>query len=109
LRLQAVLSDSQNSPSDVVPSPVETKTTSSSRNPSVMPRSFARSDASAVPAAWRNWVPVGDDVETMLRSLCPQCDGICRPPDDGSLAAPTASYSISFGVMPSARQSARSR
>src|SRR3954471_6802832 len=66
LRFAAVLSDSQNSPSLVVPSPVETRTTSSFSNPSEMPSSFARSDASAQPTPWRNCVPVGDDADTML-------------------------------------------
>ena len=69
LRLAAVLSDSQNSPSLVVPSPVVTSTTSSLLNPSVIPSSCARSEASAAPTAWRNCVPVGDDTETMLSVL----------------------------------------
>jgi hypothetical protein len=67
-----VLSDSQNSPSEVVPSPEETSTTSSPWKPSVRPSSLARSDASAVPTAWRYWVPVGDDAETMLSGAFPQ-------------------------------------
>ena len=90
-RLHALLIDSQNSPSLVAPSPVETYTTSSSVKPSVMPSSFARSEASAMPTACRNCVPVGDDDETMLYARCPQWLGICRPPDAGSAAAPTAS------------------
>src|SRR5260221_1383303 len=109
LRLHAELSDSKNSPSLVVPSPVVTSTTSSPWNPSVMSSSRARTDASALPTAWRNCVPVGDDVETMLLALCPQWLGIWRPPELGSSAAPTASYSISLGVTPSCRQRARSR
>src|SRR5665647_442537 len=90
-RLHALEIDSQNSPSLVAPSPVETYTTSSSLNPSVRPSSFARIDASATPTACRNCVPVGDDDETMLCVLCPQWLGICRPPEAGSAAAPTAS------------------
>ena len=90
LRFDAVFSDSQNSPCDVVPSPVETNTTSSAWKPSMMPSRPARIVASAAPTACRNCVPVGDDVETMLSCLCPQCDGICRPPELGSMAAPTA-------------------
>ena len=66
-----MFSDSQNSPSLVVPSPVETYTTSSSWNPSVMSRSFARSDASAAPTAWRNCVPVGDDDDDDVERLVP--------------------------------------
>ena len=34
--------------------------------------------------------PVGDDVDTMFSALCPQWLGICRPPEFGSTAAPTA-------------------
>ncbi len=33
---------------------------------------------------------MGLDCETMFRSLWPQCDGICRPPDAGSSFDPTA-------------------
>ena len=66
-------------------------------------------EPSAAPTACRNCVPVGDDAETMLRALWPQWLGIWRPPELGSMAAPTALYSISFGVMPSIRQRARSR
>ena len=36
-------------------------------------------------------VAVGEEVETMLSALCPQWLGIWRPPELGSLAAPTAS------------------
>ena len=49
------------------------------------------------------------ETETMFRSFLPQWLGICRPPEAGSFAAPTAAYSISEGVTPSSRQSARSR
>src|SRR5205809_959203 len=45
----------------------------------------------------------------MLSALWPQWDGIWRPPELGSSAAPTAESSISVGVMPRLRQSARSR
>src|ERR671915_669422 len=62
LRLVAVLSASQNSPSLVVPSPVVQSTTSSPRiswSLSGMPSIVEyRSHASAQPTAWRNWVPV---------------------------------------------------
>jgi hypothetical protein len=85
-----VFIDSQNSPCDVVPSPVETKTTSSHLNPSVMPRALARTTASADPTACRNCVPVGDELRDDVELLVPQCDGICRPPELGSIAAPTA-------------------
>ena len=33
-------------------------------------------------------MPVGLDCETMLSALCPQCDGIWRPPEFGSSFAP---------------------
>jgi hypothetical protein len=112
-RLVAVLSASQNSPWLVVPSPVEQKTTSSPRigRSASGIRSFCeyRSHASAHPTACRNWVPVGLEALTMLSSRCPQCDGICRPPELGSSAAATALSSCSVAVMPSPRQSARSR
>ena len=35
-------------------------------------------------------MPVGLDCDTMLRLLCPQCDGIWRPPELGSSFEPTA-------------------
>jgi hypothetical protein len=68
-----------------------------------------RSQASAHPTAWRNWVPVGLEALTILSFLCPQWEGICRPPEFGSSAAPTAERSCSVAVIPSPRQSARSR
>src|SRR5690606_34036341 len=72
LRLHAVLSASQNSPSDVWPSPDVQSTISSSWNGSIRSRiagtPAARQPASAQPTAWRNCVPVGEDVLTM-RSL----------------------------------------
>ena len=112
--MEAVFIASQNSPSLVVPSPAVTRTTSS---PCALPASCAWSlssslyltTASAAPTAWRNWVPVGLLWETMLSFLWPQWLGICRPPELGSSSAATADRSISFGVMPSWRQSARSR
>src|SRR5512145_2844372 len=90
-RLQALLSASQNSPSLVVPSPEETNTTSSplkrdSRSGMSLIFEY-RSHASAQPTAWRNWVPVGLEEETMFRSLWPQWEGIWRPPELGSSAA----------------------
>src|SRR3954454_24447152 len=77
----AMFSDSQNSPSLVAPSPDVTSVTSW-LEPSM------NCAASAQPAACRNCVPVGDDELTMLNLRCPQCDGIWRPPDAGSSAAP---------------------
>jgi hypothetical protein len=65
--------------------------------------------ASAAPTACSTCVPVGLDPETTLYLVWPQCDGIWRPPDAGSSFAPTAASSISNGVMPIWRQSARSR
>src|SRR3970040_1347717 len=94
-RLQAVFSDSQNSPSLVVPSPADTYTISSAANSSDIPSFRARQIASAQPTAWRNCVPVGEDDETTLSALWPQWLGIWRPPEFGSSAAPTAEYSIS--------------
>ncbi len=112
--MQAEFRASQNSPWLVVPSPELTKTTSS---PRTRPRSDGCSSsraryltsASAAPTACRNCVPVGLLWETMLSPLWPQWLGICRPPELGSSAEATAESSISRGVMPSARQSARSR
>jgi hypothetical protein len=65
----AVVSASQNSPSDVDPSPPVQSTTSSLWNP---PPSAARTSswsrafaiASAQPTAWRYCVAIGDDAET---------------------------------------------
>jgi PAB1-binding protein PBP1 len=89
--LLAVFIDSQNSPWLVVPSPVDTNTTSSPRNcASARPSVAARTDPSAAPTPCRNCVPVGDEELGMLSPLCPQCEGICRPPELGSAAAPTA-------------------
>ena len=69
-RLQAVFSASQNSPSEVVPSPAVQTTISSSAKEVTWWRSsgamVARSPASAVPTAFRNCVPVGDEGQTML-------------------------------------------
>ena len=47
--------------------------------------------------------------ETMLSLLWPQCEGICRPCEFGSASAATAESNCSSGVMPSCKQSARSR
>ena len=65
--------------------------------------------ASAAPTACSTCVPVGLEPETMLSVGWPQCDGIWRPPELGSSFAPTAASSISSGVTPSCRHSARSR
>src|SRR5947208_11641558 len=35
-------------------------------------------------------VPVQEDLLTMFSRGCPQCEGICRPPELGSSLAPTA-------------------
>jgi hypothetical protein len=51
---------------------------------------LARAGRLGGPTACRNCVPVGDDVETMLSFLVPQWEGIWRPPEFGSIAAPTA-------------------
>src|SRR5207237_2141289 len=110
-RLLALFRASQNSPSLVVPSPAETYTSPSLRVglSGTASRCADRSHASAQPTACRNWVPVGLDWLTMCSALWHQWDGICRPPELGSSAAPTADSSISVGVMPSRRQRARSR
>ncbi len=112
-RFDAVFSASQNSPSEVCPSPVVQSTTSSSSNASIRSRipstNEARNAPSAVPTDCRYWVPVGEDVDTIRRSRRPQCDGICRPPLAGSASAPTACSRCSYGVIPSAWLSARSR
>ena len=74
-RLQAVLSASQNSPSEVVPSPAVQTTISSSAKVASRVLSAgsrpARSPASAAPTACRNCVPVGEDDETMLKRASP--------------------------------------
>ena len=107
--MQAVLRLSQNSPSEVVPSPVLTNTTSSFLNAGVAPVFCMNTPASAQPTAWRNWVPTGEDWLTTFRPLWPQCEGICRPPELGSSFAPTEPISISVGVMPRVSMRARSR
>ncbi len=85
---------SQNSPSLVAPSPVQTSVISSALPPAyVFP--------CAHPTACTNCVPVGDDPVTIRSAGEDQCDGICRPPELGSRAAPTACSSISSAVMPS--------
>ena len=40
---------------------------------------------------------MGDDTLTMLRRFEPQCDGICRPPEAGSAAQPTAPFEHFLG------------
>ena len=74
-RLHAVFSASQNSPSEVVPSPAVQTTISSSAKVRRCPRSsgrvVARSPASAAPTACRNCVPVGDEADTMLKRVSP--------------------------------------
>jgi hypothetical protein len=56
-----------------------------------------------------HWLPVGLDCVTMLRVRSPQCAGICRPPDAGSSAEPTACSSTSVGETPRPSTSAKSR
>src|SRR5277367_2543466 len=80
---QAWLMDSQNSPSLVAPSPELASTRLS-------PPGSSTRQASAHPTACTNWVPVADELLTICFAALAQCDGICRPPDDGSSAAPTA-------------------
>ena len=71
-----MLSDSQNSPSLVAPSPVVTSVIASDSGSS-------RRHASAHPTACRNCVPVGEDPLTMFSGGDPQCEGIWRPPEAG--------------------------
>jgi hypothetical protein len=65
--------------------------------------------ASAAPIAWSTCVAVALEPGTRLSAVWPQCDGICRPALLGSPAAPTEASSISSGVTPSCKLSARSR
>src|SRR5206468_10266002 len=91
---QATLSDSQNSPSLVAPSPAVTSVTSSLSLPRY-------NDASAQPTACVNCVPVGEEPLTMWISWLAQCEATCRPPDAGSLAEATPCGTISEGATPS--------
>ena len=54
-------------------------------------------------------MPVALEPDTMLCATAPQWEGIWRPPELGSSFEPTAASSMSSGVTPSWRQSARSR
>src|ERR1700741_1034670 len=117
----ATFSDSQNSPSLVAPSPAETYTISSlsCRANSPSGAFFACANAfgcaskycvaSAAPTACTNCVPVHELLLTTLYLGCPQCLGICRPPELGSSFAPTACSNISSGDTPTIKQNARSR
>src|SRR5687767_2287920 len=108
--VQIVFMNSQNSPSPVAPSPIDTYVTSScSTCGGGAPRSGNRFDASALPAPCRHCMPVALDRFMMCSEGLLQCDGIMRPPEDGSSDEPTAERSISYGVMPSISVSARSR
>src|SRR5262245_58742877 len=111
-KLQAVLRDSQNSPSLVVPSPAETYTISLCLNwdarSSISLISEYRYPASAAPTACRNCGPVQEEREKMCSFGLLQCDGIWREPELGSSSAPTAPSNCSYGVMPSCKASARS-
>ena len=82
---------------------------SDTRDPGSRERGCRCTPASAAPTACSTCVPVGLDPDTMFSAVWPQCDGICRPRELGSSLAPTAARSISSGVTPSCRQSARSR
>src|SRR5262245_5759048 len=111
-RLQAEERPSQNSPSEVWPSRVETRPSSSFWKP---PRSASaliwliRQPPPAAPTAWRHWPPVHEDLGIRSSRLDPQWDGICLPAEAGSSLAPTAWRNISYGVTPIWRHSARSR
>src|SRR3989304_1961496 len=69
--------DSCQSPLLVAPSPNHTAATDDSL------RSFI---AYATPTACGIWVAIGEDCEIIPSRREPQGDGICRPPDDGSVA-----------------------
>ena len=111
---QAVLSDSQNSPSLVAPSPIERYVTSSAWNRSArsgmsLTRSYSM-PASAQPTACRHCVPVGLPCDGMLRRvMAPVRRHLTAARIRIVLRAHGAESSISSGVMPSVRQSARSR
>ena len=93
-RMQAVLSDSQNSPSLVAPSPERhvddlVALESASRDPESRRRArrsrpLRRRRRRAAPG-----VAVALDPGTIFSARWPQCDGIWRPPLLGSAAAPT--------------------
>ncbi len=51
--------------------------------------------ASARPQAWRNWVPVQEDLFRMLSFTLPQWAGICRPWEALSPVLPFAWHNIS--------------
>ena len=105
-----VFMNSQNSPSPVAPSPIETYVTSScSTCGGGAPISGRRFEASALPAPCRHCMPVALDRFMMCRAGLLQWDGIIRPAEDGSSDEPTAERSISYGVIPSISVSARSR
>src|SRR5206468_2368828 len=84
----AALIASQNSPSLVAPSPVLVSVTASDAGSRYR-------FACAQPTAGSNCVPVADDGDAMCSLVELQCDGIWRPPDDGSDSAPTDCSSIS--------------
>ena len=88
--VHAAFSASQNSPSLVEPSPSEVKTISSAWKRCVAIGDVRRrgcrcTPASAAPTACSTCVAVALDPETMFSAVCPQCDGIWRPPLLGSL------------------------
>ena len=96
----AKLRASWKSPSLVAPSPMVTTVTASS------PRIL---EASAIPAAWMNWVATTDPVVMIWSLRQPKWAGIWRPPVLGSSALARAARSWSRGVIPSTRVRARSR
>ena len=53
-----------------------------------------------MPAAWGTCVAMGEEPLMMFSAGWPQCDGICRPPEDGSLALANTPRKTSYGVMP---------
>ena len=109
-REHAVFNDSQNSPPLVEPSPSDTYDTSSAWDaPPASGCRWKNSPASAPPTACRHCVVVALEGDTMCRAGELQWFGICRPPEVTSAAEPTAASSMSYGVTPSARHSARSR
>ena len=111
----AALSASQNSPSEVAPSPIVTTETSSLARPEVAERNGLDSGrarkrpASAAPTPGRHSEPVGEEVVKTWRRREPQWEGICRPAEASPAFAPVAERSISSGVTPRPRQRALSR
>src|ERR1019366_6218468 len=89
----AAFTASQNSPSLEAPSPMLVSVTASDAGSKYR-------FACAQPTAGSNCVLVADDGDTMCSFTELQCEGIWRPPDDGSDSAPTDCSSISSAVTP---------